>query len=502
MNKRALTGAFVMLATVAYGGAAAAVDLLGVVERSTDHDADLAAFRAGSRAAGQAVPKARAALLPQVVGGWGRAYNSVVTEGLPNTHYWQSGWTVVLTQPVFDWSKWTTYRQADFVAARGAVDFARARQAVILRAVEAYFDELAAEDEVTRANDYAATLDLHLSELARKRRAGEATVIDVRDAEAARAQAQSQQQDAHDDVQLKRLVLEHLTGEPFEALSRVSEAAGLPGLSPPDVESWASQAAAHDYTVQQKQVDQRIAELEVEKARAARLPVVSLTASHTPAGAASGYMRPTTTTTAMLSVTIPIFEGGANTATIDEKLALQDKAQDELVAATRTAGATAREYWSRFHAGVARVDVLSRVVQSSQAALDATKVGYRVGSRASTDVLRASEAYFANRRDLIRARYATVMALLQLKAAAASLDVDEIARVNELLLNGTVGGGRVADAEAGRKPASAEVKQVVVPADARHSAPVTNTQPALAETDARRPKFDADVLRALTAIRQ
>ncbi|AFT86789.1 Outer membrane protein TolC [Paraburkholderia phenoliruptrix] len=490
-----------MLATVAYAGAAAAVDLLGVVERSTDHDADLAAFRAGSRAAGQAVPKARAALLPQVVGGWGRAYNSVVTEGLPNTHYWQSGWTVVLTQPVFDWSKWTTYRQADFVAARGAVDFARARQAVILRAVEAYFDELAAEDEMTRANDYAATLDLHLSELVRKRRVGEATVIDVRDAEAAREQAQLQQQDARDEVHLKRLALEHLTGEPFEALSRVSEAAGLPGLSPPDVESWASQAAAHDYTVQQKQVDHHIAELEVEKARAARLPVVSLTASHTPAGAASGYMRPTTTTTAMLSVTIPIFEGGANTATIDEKLALQDKAQDELVAATRTAGASAREYWSRFHAGVARVDVLSRVVQSSQAALDATKVGYRVGSRASTDVLRASEAYFANRRDLIRARYATVMALLQLKAAAASLDVDEIARVNELLLNGAVGGGIVADAEAGRKPASAEVKQGVAPADARHSAPITNMQPALAEADTRRPKFDADVLRALSAIR-
>ncbi|MDR6389567.1 TolC family outer membrane protein [Paraburkholderia phenoliruptrix] len=501
MNKRALTGALVMLATVAYAGAAAAVDLLGVVERSTDHDADLAAFRAGSRAAGQAVPKARAALLPQVVGGWGRAYNSVVTEGLPNTHYWQSGWTVVLTQPVFDWSKWTTYRQADFVAARGAVDFARARQAVILRAVEAYFDELAAEDEMTRANDYAATLDLHLSELVRKRRVGEATVIDVRDAEAAREQAQLQQQDARDEVHLKRLALEHLTGEPFEALSRVSEAAGLPGLSPPDVESWASQAAAHDYTVQQKQVDHHIAELEVEKARAARLPVVSLTASHTPAGAASGYMRPTTTTTAMLSVTIPIFEGGANTATIDEKLALQDKAQDELVAATRTAGASAREYWSRFHAGVARVDVLSRVVQSSQAALDATKVGYRVGSRASTDVLRASEAYFANRRDLIRARYATVMALLQLKAAAASLDVDEIARVNELLLNGAVGGGIVADAEAGRKPASAEVKQGVAPADARHSAPITNMQPALAEADTRRPKFDADVLRALSAIR-
>ncbi|MFP3562426.1 TolC family protein, partial [Paraburkholderia sp. SIMBA_049] len=71
------------------------------------------------------------------------------------------------------------------------------------------------------------------------------------------------------------------------------------------MEIWAAQAEAHDYAVQLKQIDRRVAELEVEKARAGRLPVVNVTASHTPAGAASGYVRPTTTNTAMLSVTIP-----------------------------------------------------------------------------------------------------------------------------------------------------------------------------------------------------
>ncbi|WP_025603039.1 TolC family outer membrane protein [Burkholderia sp. WSM2230] len=521
MTKHAWAGAIVVLAGVGYAGAAAAVDLLTVVEQSTDHDADLAAFGAGSRAAREAVPKARAALLPQVVGGWGRGYNNVVTESLPNTHYWQSGWTVALTQPVFDWSRWTAYKQADFVQARGAVDFARARQVLILRSVQAYFDELAAEDELTRANDYAATLDLHLDELRRKRNAGEATVIDVREAEAARQQAQAQQQDARDDLQLKRLALEQLTGQPFAGLSRVSELAGMPGLDPQDVESWASQAQAHDYDVQLKQVDRRIAGLEVEKARAARLPVVNLTASHTPAGAASGYMRPTTTTTAMLSVTIPIFEGGGATATIDEKLALEDKAQDELVAATRAAGASAREYWSRFRAGAARVELLSRVVQGSRAALDATRVGYRVGSRASTDVLRASDTFFANRRDLIRARYATVVALLQLKAATASLDVDEVARVNELLLS-TDSGRAVADAPVGRAmngtgahraaagaglsitvpvPA-ATVQRPVSGVNAEPAITAVNAQTSVAVPDAQPAKIDADILRALVAIRR
>jgi outer membrane protein len=151
----------------------------------------------------------------------------------------------------------------------------------------------------------------------------------------------------------------------------------------------------------------------------------------------------------MLSVTIPIFEGGETEARVDEAVALEEKAQNDLLSATRQAGATARESWSRFHSGVERIDSLTRLMQTSHAALVATQVGYKVGSRASTDVLRASDVFYTNRRDLIRARYETVVALLQLKAATAALNVDEVARVNTLLV------------PAGNAPAPAEARPVL-----------------------------------------
>jgi outer membrane protein len=442
MNKHSLAGLLLALACAAPMSSAVAVDLLTVAEQAVDHDADLAASRAGSKAARQAVPKARAALLPRIEGGWGRAYNDIKMEGFPGESYWQNGWTVSLTQPVFDWSRWTAYRQADFVGARGAVDAARAEQSAILQAVRAYFDELAAEDEQARANDYAAALELHLEQLHRRLTAGEATVIDLQEAEAAREQAQLQQLDARSDLALRRLSLEHITGQAFVALARLLDAATMPRITPENRESWVAQAEAHDYLVQLKQIDKRIAALEVEKARARHLPVVNLTASHTPAGAGAGYSRPTTTSSAMLSVTIPIFEGGETDAIIDETLALEDKAQDELLGATRVAAATARENWARFRDGVARVESLMRLVQTSRATLSATQMGYKVGSRTSTDVLRASEALYSNRRDLIRARYTLIVALLQLKAATATLDLNEVARVNGLLVGaGAVDGG-------------------------------------------------------------
>jgi outer membrane protein len=433
MNKRMAPVLLIALASLGYASVAAAVDLITVADQAIAHDAELAASRAGSRAARLAVPKARAALLPQLAGGWGRAYNRTAIDGLPTDSYWQNGWTVTLTQPVFDWSRWTTYRQADLISARGALDAARAQQGAILQAVRAYFDELASEDELARADDYTLALEQHIEQLQRRRAAGEATVIDLRDAEAAREQARLQQADARSDVQLRRLALEQITGQPFAALAHLSEAALMPRLSPDDRDSWVTRAEAHDYMVQLKQIDERIAQFEVQKARARHLPVVNLTASHTPAGAASGYVRPTTTTTAMLSVTIPIFEGGETDAIIDETLALEDKAREELLGATRIAGATARENWSRFHDGVTRVEQLMRVVQTSRAALNATQVGYKVGSRASTDVLRTADSFYTARRDLIRARYMAIVALLQLKAATAALDLDEVGRINGLL---------------------------------------------------------------------
>ncbi|MGF6757192.1 TolC family outer membrane protein [Paraburkholderia sp. GAS42] len=439
MNKHLV---LIVLAVVASMKSAQAVDLMTVVEQTTDHDADLAAFRAGARAAHQAIPKARAGLLPRLEGGWGRAYNRTATEGFPTTSYWQNGWTVNLTQPVFDWSRWTTYRQADFIEARGATEVARAQQESILKAARAYFDELAAEDERARANDYAAALDSHLDQLRRKQAAGEATVIDLREAEAGVLQAQLQQQDAGNELRLRRLALEQATGQPFSALSRLADTATMPRVEPDDMDAWATQAEGHDYQVQLKQIDWRIAKLDVEKARAGYLPTVSITASHTPAGAASGYVRPTTTNTAMLSVSIPFFEGGETEARVDETVALEDKAQNDLTSATRQAGASARENWSRFRAGIARIDALTRLAQTSRAALTATQVGYKVGSRGSADVLRAADTFYANRRDLIRARYETIMALLQLKAATAGLTFDEVARVNALLVSTTNGAPR------------------------------------------------------------
>ncbi|HVE08364.1 MAG TPA: TolC family outer membrane protein [Paraburkholderia sp.] len=435
MRKRSVTLSVLAAMLCAGGHPAQAADLLSVAQQAVDYDASVAQARASYDAARQAVPTARAALLPQLAGGWGRGYNRIETDGFPRVSYWQSGWTASLTQPLFDWTRWTAYRQADLIEARGAVEFGSAQQASILRAAKAYFAELAVEDELRRIDDYLAAIDAESQQLQRRREAGEATVIDLREAQTLRDEVLLQQRAAQNDLLIKRRALEQITGAPFEALARLRGATPLPPAQPEDPDAWATQAGEHGFDVQLRQLDWQIAQYDVSKAQAAHLPVAGVTATYSPAGAAAGYARPTTTTTAMLTVTIPIFSGGEIQSKVRASEALEAKARNGLLAAQRDAQGAARDSFARYEAGRERVAMLQRFVDANRDMLAAIQAGYKVSSRTSTDVLRALNALYVAQRDLRAARYETIVALLQLKADTAALNLDDIARIGTLLMD-------------------------------------------------------------------
>ena len=425
-----------LLALSAHAVGVNAANLMTVIDSAIQHDADLAQARAGYEAAQQAVPKARAALLPKLSAGWGRAYNRTATDGLPTADYWQNGWTVGLSQPLFDWTSWTSYKQADLIVARGAVDLADAQQATILRAARNYFEALSAEDELKRATDYASAVASHLEVLRRQQAAGEATVIDLDEAESVGQQAILQQMDAQNELRLKYLAVEQATGVPLTFLSALPDTAIRPTLEPRDAERWVTEARSQNYAVQRQQIQLRIAELEVGKLRSEHYPVIGLTANHTPAGAAAGYSQPASTTTAMLTITVPLFNGGETHARHKEAVALEHKAQAELLSASRQAEAATRDHFSRFRWSLARTDRLAQLVATSHKALESTRIGFKVSGRTSGDVLRAVDQLYANQQSLMRARYESLMSLLELKAETGTLDLNEVAQVNALLTPG------------------------------------------------------------------
>ena len=112
---------------------------------------------------------------------------------------------------------------------------------------------------------------------------------------------------------------------------------------------------------------------------------------------------------------------------------LEDKARSDLDVALRAVSLAVRTAFNALQSGLGQVRALEAAESSSQLALEATQLGYRVGVRVNLDVLNAQTQLFTTRRDLARARYDVLVNTLRLRQAAGQLSVADVAAVNALL---------------------------------------------------------------------
>src|SRR5881394_1816466 len=126
--------AMLAIAASLAGPASAADSLLDVYQRALQNDPTIREAEATYLAAAEAMPQARAALLPSVTAAAQAANQFTDTVGpIPfggggvgtgSTMRQDSrGWSLNLTQTVFDWGRYTTFKQADKRVARAETDY-------------------------------------------------------------------------------------------------------------------------------------------------------------------------------------------------------------------------------------------------------------------------------------------------------------------------------------------------------------------------------------------
>ena len=93
-----------------------------------------------------------------------------------------------------------------------------------------------------------------------------------------------------------------------------------------------------------------------------------------------------------------------------------------------------RQAYYTLQSGVAQMRALEAAEGSSQLALEATQLGYRVGIRVNVDVLNAQSQLYQTQRDLARARYDLLLNALRLRQAAARLTPSDILAIDRLLV--------------------------------------------------------------------
>jgi outer membrane protein len=418
-------------------------DLLSVYRDAAGYDAQFAAARASRDAGIEKLPQGRSGLLPTIGAGASTTWND--TETTPRTipsvtypkEYNSHGWTATLTQPLFRWQNWTAYKQGELAAEVAEMQFNAAKQDLIVRAAQAYFDVLLAQETAATAAAQKTAITQQLESAKRNFEVGTSTITDTHEAQARFDLAVATEIAAQNDLTVKRQVLQVLIGKEPELLKALRPGAQIGRPQPDDILKWAETAEAGNLSVAQAQAAYEIADQEVSKQRGGHLPTLDVVATYGKSGAgyssATGSGIDTKATTVGLQLTVPLFAGGAIMSKDREAVALREKARSDLDNARRQASLGARQAYLGVTSGFSQVKAYEAAVASSQSALESNKVGYDVGVRINIDVLNAQSQLFDTRQKLAKARFDTLIAQLKLKQAAGNLTEDDLAAINALL---------------------------------------------------------------------
>ena len=345
--------------------------------------------------------------------------------------------TLSASHPLYRPANEASFQQGEKQKDLAQWQLAAADQDLIIRVSQAYFDVLAAQDNLGFVMAQKAAVTEQLAAAKRNFEVGTSTITDTREAQARFDLVTAQEIAARNDEQVKKLALDQLVGKTGAQPKGVALPLNLSPVEPFDVNAWVERSAQNHPAVKQSQVGLDVAQLETRKAESASGPTLDATAglnvTQNNESASSTATFRTTTGTVGLSFNLPLFSGYAIQNRLKETLALEDKARNDLEGAKRSVAQGTRSAFFGVLSGQGQVKALEAAEASSQSALDANKLGYQVGVRINIDVLNAQSQLFDTKAKLAKARYDVLLGGLKLKQASGVLKTDDLKSVNDLL---------------------------------------------------------------------
>jgi len=419
--------------------AAQAQSLAELHQTAKRYDAAYLAAQAQYQASLAKAEQARAGLLPSAAlsatANFSDLDSSVDTQ---DKNYNNQTLQLSASQPLYRPANRLAHEQARKSLEAAEAQLEAASQELVVRSAQAYFDVLAAQDSLAFVQAQKSAVSEQLASAKRNFEVGTATITDTREAQARFDQTVAQEIAADNELRVKRLALDQLVGQTGVSPWHLTSGVALPAIEPADLDRWLERAQTAHPQVRQAATGLEVARLETAKAQAGHLPTLDAVAQYqtarTPSSASSlpPYLRNKTASIGV-QFNLPLFAGYAVQNRIQETLALEDKARNDLDAARRGVAQATRAAYYGVISGQGQVKALQAAVASSQSALDATQLGYQVGVRINLDVLNAQSQLFQTKASLAKARYELLVGGLRLRQAGGVLQGEDLQAIDGLL---------------------------------------------------------------------
>ena len=417
--------------------AASAEDLLQAYELARGSDPVLAISEANRAIAHEGTAQARAALLPQINGS--ASINRSYVAGVDGDARRRSV-GVDLSQTVFDLGAISNLRARRDLDTAAGFDLEASSQELITRTSAAYFNVLVSIETLAAAEAAEAALQKQFDFADKRLEVGLAPITDVHEAraqyDAARANTILTRNALEDAYQ----ALAEITGRPVRSLRALPEDFQPQAPEGDGLERWLATASENNPSLRAAEYSVRAAEHGVTTARSGHLPRLTLGAGYDNGAAwgdlGQGGVGGTSTGeghSVGLTLTVPIFAGGATQSQVREALSRRDISELQLESARRSLDRNTRNAYQTVVAGVSEIEARRQALVSARSAYEASQVGLEVGTRTVVDVLINQQNLFNAEREYALARYNFLQNRLLLAQAAGTLGIDDVRDINLLL---------------------------------------------------------------------
>ncbi|MCK8102740.1 outer membrane channel protein TolC [Pseudoalteromonas sp. SCSIO 43095] len=441
--KKNILAALVSLSCALGSTVANAEDLLQVFEIATANDPTVLKAKAQADAQSYQSDRAMSALLPQI--GLTMSYTKSDSTSFRQSEDLSSldkinaendefSRGISLSQTLFDLGAWNSLGIADKQALQASGQYDFAKQNLIVRVAEGYFNVLSAIDNLEFVQAEKRAIERQLEQTKQRYAVGLTAITDVHEAQAQFDNSVAQEIIANNAVETAREQLREITGKyhaKLDMLNTETFSTVKPSTPATDLVKIAKDK---NLNLQVSKITVDIAKEQIELAKAGHYPKLTLNASYGDSltdSELNGDQPRSDSTSVGLNFSVPLYSGGATVAATDQARAFYVAASQDFETDYRAVTRSVITSYNQVVSDIATYKALEQAVISAQSALKATEAGFEVGTRTIVDVLVSTQNLYNAKRNLADVRYRYVVSTLRLKQATGTLSREDLVGINQ-----------------------------------------------------------------------
>jgi len=423
-----------------------AENILDIYNEALENDPTFKAAEYSYLSDKQIVVQGRAALLPSIIISGSTNWNEYYQNDILQQDYNSFSKSARVSQPLFRLDTWFNFKRSKSLTDAAEADFAYEQQNLLLRTAELYFGVLRAIDNLNAAISEEKAIKKQLDQAQQRYEVGLSAITGVQEAQLAYDLSKAARINNEGNLFSAREALNALIGREIFSLDELGESLEISSPYPNSKEEWVKLALENNYQLKAADLRKKAAKSNARSAASDRLPKIDIVGAGSESEtnqfnyegfSINGQGIPVPAVTGRrnysIQLSMPIFQGGAVYSKRKQAYAQYNEADENTLFAERRIIQEVRSQFSNVVTLVANVTAQQQAVISATSALEATQVGYKVGTRNVVDLLQAEKNLYSAEKNLANARYDYILANLRLALAAGTISPSDIVEINNLL---------------------------------------------------------------------